>query len=128
MPKYSIYLFKVGYSVIEPYTVFDDGRIEFNTYSIFNKNIFIDYDEKRINEIEKENYIPIQINKSKSVEEIYYREIANDDPWWKKYWEMEEKFLLSSVEIVVLKEISGRLFASVHGNGPVFIKSNLNRI
>lgn len=117
MPKFSIYLFKTGYGTAEPFIIKEDNSIVNNEFSIFNRNVYIDDNPNRIKAIEDNNYEPIKIYHSESPEEVYYSYREKDDPWWRKFWEIKETFKLNSVDIIVVMSISGRLFASIHGNG-----------
>lgn len=117
MPKFSIYLFKLGYGTAEPFIIMDDNSIVNNDFSIFNRNVYIDDNPIRIKAIIDNNYEPIKIYNSKSPEEVYYNYREKDDPWWRKFWDIKETFTLNSVDVIVIMNISGRLFASVHGNG-----------
>ena len=113
MPKFTVYLIKEEYNNIERYTI-SNGTIVDNRHSIFDRSVMIEYNAQLYSHLSDRNIKPKVIHRTNQ-ENNYYRSHDPQPPWWKDFWSITDSITSQSADLLVVREIGGRIFVITHG-------------
>ena len=122
MPNFTLYLIKEDFEFSERYLVENNNVVE-NQKSIFSDGVTTSTDYRVHQYIIRKNIDVKRILRSRSPNNVYYRETDSPNPWWKTFWNIPEDLSNKSTDILAVLSVNNRLFIVTHGQARFLINS-----
>lgn len=120
MGIFTVYLVKSDYHAVTRYQV-TGGKVSEDLKSVFAEGV-TDNDDVAISQ-----YLATKKTERKLVKkaintyEIYFRESDNPQPWWRKFWNINEQLSNKSTDVLVILRTAKANFLVVHGHARFLI-------